>query len=120
MIDTSHFNNKDAWSHPGAIRISRRNCQKKGSHHPKYADLAPSKELLDDWNTGKITEAEYTRIFNQQLAALSPEKVYNDLMAITSGHDAVLLCHCATGKFCHRRLVAAWLENALQIKVPEL
>jgi hypothetical protein len=30
-----------------------------------------------------------------------------------------LLCWEAPGKFCHRRLVAAWLEDALGIDVPE-
>lgn len=32
----------------------------------------------------------------------------------------VPVCWEAPGEFCHRRLVAAWLETALGVTVPEL
>ena len=35
------------------------------------------------------------------------------------GENAILLCHEPPGQFCHRRLVAAWLEKFLNIVVPE-
>jgi len=54
---------------------------------------------------------EYQR---ETLNKLDPTKVFEEL-----GFDVVLLCWEAPGKFCHRRLVAEWLEEALSIEVPE-
>jgi hypothetical protein len=65
---------------------------------------------------------EYEILYRDQvLSKLDPQKVYDDL-----GEDAILLCHekwddIKSGKaFCHRRIVAEWLEEELGIEVPEL
>ena len=55
----------------------------------------------------------------RQLAKLDAAKVYDDLK------DCVLVCFespkdLASGKkFCHRRMVAGWIETELGIVVPE-
>ncbi len=41
-------------------------------------------------------------------------------LASDLGPDAILLCWESPGEDCHRRLIAAWLESHLKIKVPEL
>jgi hypothetical protein len=46
---------------------------------------------------------------------LDPRKVYDEL-----GDNAVLLCFCDPNEYCHRRLVAEWLEFHLGVLVPEL
>jgi uncharacterized protein (DUF488 family) len=48
------------------------------------------------------------------LDKLDPGEVAYEL-----GSEAVLLCWEAPGRFCHRRLVATWLEEALGVDVPE-
>jgi len=63
----------------------------------------------------KMGEEEYRQKYQAILARLDPRKVYEDL-----GQEAVLLCWEQPGEFCHRRLVAAWLEEALGVTVPEL
>ena len=76
----------------------------------RYMPLAPSWELV------KIEdEALYRRVYHEQvLAKLDPLQVRKDL-----GEDAVLLCWEAAGKFCHRRVVAEWLEKELILTIPE-
>jgi uncharacterized protein (DUF488 family) len=62
-----------------------------------------------------VDEAAYAiEYLRDVLDKLDPAKVVEEL-----GFDAVLLCWEAPGRFCHRRLVAAWLEEALGIEVPE-
>jgi hypothetical protein len=84
----------------------------------QYLARAPSEKLLAWWNkSDKAVEAQarFTkRYVEKTLSQLDPGRVYADL-----GENAVLLCHEAAGKFCHRRLVAAWLEDNLGIVVPE-
>lgn len=62
----------------------------------------------------KLDEASYRVEFQKILDRLDPQKVFNDLRP-----DAILLCWEPPGKFCHRRLVAEWLESHLGIEVPE-
>lgn len=75
----------------------------------RYPALAPRPKML------KMSEAAYRVEYQKILDKLDPQKVFNDL-----GEDAILLCWEAPGKFCHRRLVAAWLEKHLGITIPEL
>jgi len=75
----------------------------------RYPALAPRGKML------KMPEDEYRRRYQAILDRLDPRQVYEDL-----GEDAVLLCWEQPGEFCHRRLVAAWLERALGVTVPEL
>lgn len=62
-----------------------------------------------------MDEASYRKACQEILEGLDPQKVFDDL-----AEDAILLCWEAPGKFCHRRLVAAWLEEKLGVQMPEL
>lgn len=66
--------------------------------------LAPSKELLWEMKNGKISVYDYTIRFNQQLAALDPKLIMNDIQ------NGLLLCYETKKDFCHRHLVADWLN----------
>lgn len=82
---------------------------------PRYIDLAPSMSLLKAWKSHTIGEEEYTdRFYQETLSRTTPERVLKDL-----GSEAVLLCYEKPGEFCHRRIVAKWLEDALGFAVPE-
>ena len=74
-----------------------------------YPALAPRRAML------KMDEATYRVEYQKILDHLDPRQVFNDL-----GEDAILLCWEAPGKFCHRRLVAEWLEEHLGRPVLEL
>lgn len=75
----------------------------------RYPALAPRLDMLP------MEEEEYLPEYQAILDRLDPRQVYEDL-----GEDAILLCWEPPGAFCHRRLVAAWLEEHLGVKVPEL
>jgi hypothetical protein len=80
----------------------------------EYKKLAPSwsifKEYIETGDSGLYTH----RFNNEILANLDPRTVFEEL-----GDSAILLCYEKPGKFCHRRLVAAWLHNNLGIIVEE-
>lgn len=79
-----------------------------------YRSLNPKWEFKDD------PEPEYKQKYLALLSNLDAKKVYDDLMYLSKGKDVVLLCHEKEGDFCHRRLVAQWLERELNIEVKEL
>ena len=75
----------------------------------RYIELAPSWELLKEKDHQRYTR----RYISEVLDKLDPAKVATDLAG------AILLCWEAPGKFCHRRIVAEWLEKKVGGKVPE-
>lgn len=87
----------------------------KGVECKCYPALAPKNWFLrkfkEDLNEDFYT-ARYTELV---LDKLDPKEVYKDL-----GPDAVLLCWEGSGKFCHRHIVARWLEKHLNITIKEV
>jgi len=82
----------------------------------QYSKLCPGWTLVKDYKKKRISSQNYVEIYREDiLDKLDPEKVYNDL-----GENAVILCWEKPGRFCHRRLIADWLYDRLQIRVNEL
>ncbi len=83
----------------------------------EYKRLAPPAEIIKIEDEELYTDLYYEKVLNK----LSPQKVYDEL-----GDNAVLLCYERWSDikeektFCHRRIVAKWLEDNLGIKVEEL
>lgn len=107
-MKTSYFSSK-LWHGKNAVAISR--------GIPEWYKGRVYKALAPSWDLVRINDTEeYTRRYrNEVLNRLDPKKVYKDL-----GDDAILLCWEKPGDFCHRRIVAEWLENELGIIVPEI
>lgn len=84
---------------------------------PKYPSLAPSYNMFMDWKKGKIDNMEYTELFKKHLDTLDKEAVKRFLSSF--GKDVILLCYEKPGDFCHRHIVADWIENELYMRVDE-
>lgn len=74
--------------------------------------LAPTREILTaykqdaDW-------AAYTQRYNTQiLAKYRPEQIVQEIIALSDGRDAALICFEKDPIQCHRTLVAQWLRTA--------
>jgi len=94
---------------------------------PKYGDkpdfkidqLAPTWKLLNAFRNEMITEEEYVAQFNEQLSVLNPKGTLEAIKKACGDKEPVLLCHCGKQHFCHRHLVAEWLENGTGEKIEE-
>ena len=73
-------------------------------HRP---DLAPTKEILDDYKKKRFDWAEYERRFNDLLDERRPE----EQLTATEFDTACLLCSEPKADKCHRRLVAEYLAR---------
>lgn len=83
-------------------------------------------EIEEKYKNKKITEQDYILLkyrneneyienfYYKVLKKLNPQEVYNEL-----GENAVLLCFEKPTQFCHRFLVASWLELSLGIQIDE-
>jgi len=81
----------------------------------RMVELAPKRVWINE------PENIYTPIYKREiLSKLNAREVYNKLKILFSDKKVVLLCHEKEGDFCHRRIVAKWLQDELGIEVPEL
>ena len=80
----------------------------------EYLPLAPTWEMISEYKKTKNQDTYTAKYVEEILLPLDPETVYEEL------HYSVLLCWEAPGKFCHRRIVAKWLEDSLNVKIQEL
>ena len=113
MIYTGNFANvkkyREAGLHPISIAISARYFS-----GDLYRPLNPDRSFMMD------PESIYTPKFKKKISLLNAKNVSLDLIKLGKGKDIILLCHEKEGDFCHRRLVAKWLSENLNIEVVEL
>jgi len=107
------------------VSISGDKGRSIGFNGNSYTKLAPKKDFWSIWhdNIGKIDEDENNKYYmheyyNQVLSHLDANEVLSELQSF--GEDVVLLCFEKEDEFCHRQLVAIWLERSLEIETQEI
>lgn len=117
MIYMGYFTGVKEYEQAGLTCVSIALKTPDWYHGVTYKVLAPSPDLLRDWHDKKLSETAYRKRYaGTVLATLTPEKVVSDLSKL--GDNVVLLCYEKPDQFCHRHLVADWL-NAHTIPVQE-
>jgi uncharacterized protein YeaO (DUF488 family) len=116
LMKTGFFNLLRKNKIPGAVSIAVGKPRYVKVEH-QARQFAPTWSLLKKFRADRVSEAEYVAEFNAQLAGLDASKA---MVAITEKvDDPVIMCHCGVQDFCHRHLVAEWLENELGIDIEE-
>ena len=85
----------------------------------EYKKLAPKWSFYSEWKNGshKGDNDYYTKHFKEEvLDKLDPEQVLRELEGFSgvSEDNIILLCYEKTGTFCHRHLVADWLNQNIK------
>lgn len=119
-MKTSRFANVgDLGKHETPISISRWSPQ--WYFGKSYLTLAPPGEIVLAAKAGKLDQDDYEFLYKKNvLNRLDPNVVQQELLAL--GQNPVLLCYedlSKPGEWCHRRMVAAWLEEHNTCQVPE-
>jgi hypothetical protein len=81
-------------------------------HGKRLKCLAPNPNWI---KLAKANPRKYIHLYKNKLNTISTEDILNELQ--TFGDKIALLCWEKPGAFCHRKLVAKWLNNlGLDIK----
>ena len=80
---------------------------------PNCRELNPKPYMLH------MENEPYTAAYKSLLAKLDPQQIVDFLERVSDGKDVVLLCYEKPGDFCHRQLVAEWLNEKLNLNVQE-
>ena len=76
----------------------------------EYKQLAPTYKTLMDYKQNKDDNLYIERFQRETLNILNQEEVVNKLFELSDGKDVVILCYEKPIDFCHRHLVADWLN----------
>jgi len=117
MIYTGYFAKLKTYENAGLIPVSIAGKAPNFYKGVQYKGLAPRWEMFNDWKKGKIDDMQYTSIFLQHLETLDKEAVRRALENF--GENVILLCYEKPGDFCHRHIVADWLEFNFGWRVDE-
>lgn len=72
----------------------------------RYRTLAPKRDWWQQWHNEKLSNEWYTKKYYETvLNKLNPADVLRDL------DGKILLCWEKAGAFCHRNLIADWLNK---------
>lgn len=110
MIYTSYFGNYRKFPQ-NYTPISIAGKPPEDYHGLEYKTLAPPykvfAEYKNDWD-----EEKYVRGYKAQvLDNLNQPDVVRELEQLAHSNNIILLCYEKKGKFCHRTLVAEWLQE---------
>ena len=78
-------------------------CWSKVTH--EYPSLMPTWEILNEYKKSGDEKAYIVGYKREILSKLNPQKVAEEL------NNCVLMCYEGKDKFCHRKVVADWLNN---------
>ena len=85
-----------------------------------YPDFAPRYEMFQRWKNNEITNEGYTKEYRAYLDTLNKEEVEFDFAPYnTEDNNCVLLCYEKPEDFCHRHVLADWLEEKFGWKIKE-
>ena len=79
--------------------------------------LFPSNKILWDHKKGKIDEMEYTNKYLDQLNELGIDRIIKMIQIF--GDNVVLLCWESPEKFCHRHILADYINKNSGVVVKE-
>lgn len=85
-------------------------CHVNYSYHQ---ELAPTKTILDAYKKNKGSWEIYEKEFMELMYKRNIEKIFTEEMM----NDACLLCSEDKPHYCHRRLVAEYLDNHWKVKI---
>ena len=102
---------------PGRISIARWVPRGTPAGFRVYRPLNPTADML------KQPRECYEPRYQEILAALDPQQIVADLARLAAPAEPVLLCWerppFSETHWCHRRMVAEWLEHQLGLRVSE-
>lgn len=88
---------------------------------PNLASLAPSKDILFEYKANPDEKRYLYRYVEEILCAFRfhPEMITQALERMSGGKDVALCCYEKPSDFCHRHLLANWLNEKLGINITE-
>ena len=118
MIYTGYYAKIKEYEQNGLTPVGISGWQPDGFTGKTYKKLAPKYVWWKKWHDKNLSEQWYIdKYYETVLNVLNPITVKQELQNIDK--DVILLCFETPEKFCHRHLVAKWLNEKTGLAVQE-
>ena len=118
MIYTGYYSKIKEYADSGLTLLSiSRTKTESAKSCIDIPQLFPSDKILWDYKKGKIDEMEYTSKYLDQLNELGVDRIIKMIQIF--GDNVVLLCWESPEKFCHRHILADYINKNSNINVEE-
>ena len=117
-IYTSYFGNLKNLKKNNIVPIGVCQFPPKWFDGPNLISIAPTKDILLNC---KNNHQEFIKRYKNEVLSIhrDPQDFVNRLKFISNGNDVALCCFEEPDKFCHRHLIAEWLNNTLNLEIQE-
>lgn len=105
MIYTSYYAKTKNIDSSLLVNIARFVPKSMRTTMPSYADVVPTAEMLLKYKKDQDCDSYVKEYREKVLSKLSPAKVAKDL------EGKVLCCYEKSTDFCHRHILAEWLQE---------
>ncbi len=118
MIYTGYYSKTKEYEQTGLIPVGISGKIPDGFNGVRYQKLAPKYDWWHEWHDKKLSNEWFKdKYYDTVLNELDPGVVIKELQDL--GKDVILLCYETPEKFCHRHLVAEWLNEKLNTNICE-
>jgi uncharacterized protein YeaO (DUF488 family) len=83
----------------------------------KIPQLSPNQSLFEDYKKGAVGYMEYKSRYLDQLDGIGIKEILRSIHSF--GDDIVLLCWEAPDKFCHRHILADYINKRTKLEIKE-
>lgn len=98
--------------------VPRDDYWRRGYFELRLPLLAPSAELLQGFQRGRMTWAQFARRYRCEMAAAAPRQAIALLAAAARRTPVHLGCFCADPARCHRTLLAEFVSRKFRLSGP--
>lgn len=120
MIYTGYYAKLNKYEEAGLIPVAiSGTIPEFYTNRLRYSDFAPRYSFFKAWRAGEIDNFEYTIMYKDYLDTLDKKEIKEDFDSPHKCSNMILLCYEKTGDFCHRHILADWLEENFGYRVEE-
>lgn len=112
-IYTSYFGQMKNLSKAGISIISIARYSPRFYHGDVLLEVAPTGAMLS------MNDEEYKKAYREILRKVDVNKLLVKIQVLSKGKDVALLCFEKPDVFCHRHLLAEWIQKSVGIEVTE-
>lgn len=115
-IYTSYFGNHRQLERKNIMMMAVSLSVPTGFKGPRLPELTPTQNILLMKNAPG-NYRKYYRMFI--LDRLNAQEIVEKIQRIGQGRDVALCCYEKPGRFCHRQLIAEWLNKKTGVNIVE-
>lgn len=117
MIYTGYYSKVKKYEEEGLTPIAISGTVPSFFKGAAWKWLAPKWQSFAEWKNGEMDNFQYSEKYIEEVLEKLDKEELREL--ILSVKDPVFICYEKSGDFCHRHILADWLEDKLGLVVEE-